>query len=189
MSVDIFGTSWDQCRSKVQYSFTSTETGRLVGTDSPGRPPRLSHISWTMMWVWTACCLNIKNWRDPRLLHHTGLRQVSKAILRMAVTPSGLHILYKTLWFTNIVHNLLVYMLCIEPSGLHVLCRIHLVYMYCAEPSGLHVLFRIHLVYIYCAKPSGLHVLCRIHLVYMYCAEPSGLHVLYRPHLVYVYCK
>ena len=48
MSVDILGTSWDQCRSIVQYSFTSTETRRLVRTDSPGRPPRLLHSSWTM---------------------------------------------------------------------------------------------------------------------------------------------
>ena len=49
MSVDILGTSWDQCRSMVQYSFTSTETRRLVRTDSPGRPPRLSHSSCTMI--------------------------------------------------------------------------------------------------------------------------------------------
>ena len=48
MSVDIWETSWDQCRSMVQYSFTSTETVRLVRTDSPGtRPPRLSHNSST----------------------------------------------------------------------------------------------------------------------------------------------
>ena len=32
MSVDILGTSWDQCPSMVQYSFTSTETRRLVRT-------------------------------------------------------------------------------------------------------------------------------------------------------------
>ena len=32
----------------VQYSFTSTETRRLARTDSPGRPPRLSHSSRTM---------------------------------------------------------------------------------------------------------------------------------------------
>ena len=49
MSVDILGTSWDQCRSMVQYSFTFTEARRLVRTDSPGRPPRLSHSSWTVM--------------------------------------------------------------------------------------------------------------------------------------------
>ena len=49
MSADILGTSCDQCRSMVQYSFTSTETRRLVRTDSPGRPPRLSHSSWTMV--------------------------------------------------------------------------------------------------------------------------------------------
>ena len=30
MSVDILGTSWDQCQSMVQYSFMSTETRRLV---------------------------------------------------------------------------------------------------------------------------------------------------------------
>ena len=48
MSVDILGISWDQCRSMVQYSFTSTKTRRLVRTDSPGRPPRLSHSSWTI---------------------------------------------------------------------------------------------------------------------------------------------
>ena len=48
MSADILGTSWDQCRSMVQYSFTSTEARWLVRTDSPGRPPRLSHSSWTM---------------------------------------------------------------------------------------------------------------------------------------------
>ena len=41
MSVDRLGTSCDQCRSMVQYIFTSTETRRLVRTDSPGRPPRL----------------------------------------------------------------------------------------------------------------------------------------------------
>ena len=48
MSVDILGTSCDHCRSMVQYRLTSTETRRLVRTDSPGRPPRLSHSSWTM---------------------------------------------------------------------------------------------------------------------------------------------
>ena len=48
MSVDILGTSWDQCRSMVQCCFTSVVTKRLVRTDSPGWPPRLSHSSWTM---------------------------------------------------------------------------------------------------------------------------------------------
>ena len=60
MSVDILGTSWDQCRSIVQYSFTFTETGRLIRTDSPGRPPRLSHNSWTM---WCGEVSNILKWR------------------------------------------------------------------------------------------------------------------------------
>ena len=48
MSVDILGTNCDQCRSTVQYSFTCTETVRLVRTESPGRPPRLSRSSWTL---------------------------------------------------------------------------------------------------------------------------------------------
>ena len=66
MSADILGTSWDQCRSMVQYIFTSTEARRLVRTDSPGRPPRLSHSSWTMSFSvnsvhalklsWFCCC-------------------------------------------------------------------------------------------------------------------------------------
>ena len=49
MSVDIFGTSWDQCVSMAQYCCTSTETRRLVRTESPRRPPRLSHSSWTLI--------------------------------------------------------------------------------------------------------------------------------------------
>ena len=55
MSVDILGTSWNQCRSMVQYSFTSTETGR---------PPRLSHSSWTMMtWGWgEGVCYRVGGW-------------------------------------------------------------------------------------------------------------------------------
>ena len=53
MSLDILGTTCDQCRSMVQYSFTSTETRSLVRTDSPGRPPRLSHSSWTMTSRWS----------------------------------------------------------------------------------------------------------------------------------------
>ena len=49
MSVDILGTNCDQCRSStVQCCFTSTETVRLIRTESPGRPPRLSHNSWTL---------------------------------------------------------------------------------------------------------------------------------------------
>ena len=67
MSVDILGTSWDQCRSMVHYSFMSTETRRLVRTDSPGQPPRLSHSSWTMRetirTITTICTMD----REPRM--------------------------------------------------------------------------------------------------------------------------
>ena len=48
MSVDILGTNCDQCRSTVHCCFPSTETVRLIRTESPGRPPRLSHSSWTL---------------------------------------------------------------------------------------------------------------------------------------------
>ena len=48
MSLDILGTNCDQCPSMVQCCFTSTETVRLIRTESPGRPPRLSHSSWTL---------------------------------------------------------------------------------------------------------------------------------------------
>ena len=70
MSADILGTSWDQCRSMVQYSFTSTKTRRLVRTDSPGQPPRLSHSSWT---IWNnledgARCTLYLYWKRSRLL-------------------------------------------------------------------------------------------------------------------------
>ena len=45
---DILGTNCDQCRSMVQCCFTSTETVRLIRRESAGRPPRLSHSSWTL---------------------------------------------------------------------------------------------------------------------------------------------
>ena len=40
--VDILETNCDQCLSMVQCS---TKTVRLIRTESPGRPPRLSHSS------------------------------------------------------------------------------------------------------------------------------------------------
>ena len=36
MSVDILGTNCDQCRSMVQYCFTSTETVRLIRDGEKG---------------------------------------------------------------------------------------------------------------------------------------------------------
>ena len=48
MSVDVLETRCDQCRSMLQCCFTSTEAVRLIRTESPGRPPQLSHSSWTM---------------------------------------------------------------------------------------------------------------------------------------------
>ena len=47
MSVDILGTNCDQCLSRVQCCFTSTETVRLITTESPGLPLRFSHSSWS----------------------------------------------------------------------------------------------------------------------------------------------
>ena len=93
MSVDILGTNCDQCLSMVQYCFTSTKTIRLIRTESPGRPPRLSHSSelwrrfrywdftiytacqtlWRLCWWWchcTSCLLNFivcSAWLQHRL--------------------------------------------------------------------------------------------------------------------------
>ena len=49
MSVDILETNCDQCRTMVQYSLKSTETIRLVRTESPRWPPQLSHSSWALL--------------------------------------------------------------------------------------------------------------------------------------------
>ena len=70
MSVGILGTSWDQCVSMVHYCFTSTESIRLVWTESPGRPPRL----FTQLILWHT---NLSTDKDPRvqntsLVHRTG---------------------------------------------------------------------------------------------------------------------
>ena len=46
MSVDILGTNCDQCLSMVQCCFTSTETVRLIMTESTGRSPRLLSHEW-----------------------------------------------------------------------------------------------------------------------------------------------
>ena len=41
------GTNCDQCQSMVQCCFMSTETVRLIRTESLGQPPQLSRSSWT----------------------------------------------------------------------------------------------------------------------------------------------
>ena len=61
MSVDILGTNCDQCVCMVQCCFTSTETIRLIRTGSPGRPPRLSQSSWTLLRPQRRGCL-LRTW-------------------------------------------------------------------------------------------------------------------------------
>ena len=51
LPVDILGTNCDQCPSTGQCCFTSSETVRLIRDGSPGRPPRLSHSSRTLIYV------------------------------------------------------------------------------------------------------------------------------------------
>ena len=76
MSVDILGTNCDQCRSMVHCCFTSTETVRLIRTENPGQPPRLSHSSWTL---WSDLCLvhvygrKCKRWRTESCVQTEGL--------------------------------------------------------------------------------------------------------------------
>ena len=67
----------------VQYCFTSTETMRLVRTDSPGRPPRLSHSSWNMTFLFA------------QLLHSDHATGVNK---RGALRPQKPHGLLATGW-------------------------------------------------------------------------------------------
>ena len=53
--VDTLGANCDQCVCTVQCCITSTETVRLIRTGSPGRPPRFSNSSQTLMcfhWWW-----------------------------------------------------------------------------------------------------------------------------------------
>ena len=50
MSVDILGTSWDQCQSMIQYSFTYTETRRLIRTNCQDGLLD-SHSSRTMLFI------------------------------------------------------------------------------------------------------------------------------------------
>ena len=49
VGLTLLGTNSDHCVSMIQCCFTSTETVRFIRTESPGRPPRLSHSSWTLM--------------------------------------------------------------------------------------------------------------------------------------------
>ena len=61
MSSDVGWRIRDKLRpmpSMVQYSFMSMEARRLVRTDSPGQPPRLSHSSRTMTFdcCYFECC-------------------------------------------------------------------------------------------------------------------------------------
>ena len=69
--VDTLGTNCDQCVCTVQCCFTSTKTIRLIRTGSPGRPPGLSHSSWTLwgadFWgfclLYISCCVLTSEWR------------------------------------------------------------------------------------------------------------------------------
>ena len=80
--VDIFGTNCDQCVSMVQCCFTSTETVRLIRTESPGRPPQLSHSSWMLS---IAFCSNTA-FKAPSISavgsHYLLSPQMLKSILR-----------------------------------------------------------------------------------------------------------
>ena len=68
--------------------FTSTEIRRLVRTDSPGRPPRLSHSSWTTLYdmLWLYWVVSIFLWLLVRQ-HITGA--TSSAGVESTVTSSS----------------------------------------------------------------------------------------------------
>ena len=110
MSVDILGTSCDQCRSMVQYSFTSMETRRLVRMDSPGRPPQLSHSSWT---TWERCCCwlllcstILRSWADSLHSHVILHEWLAFHGTFLNIHPSGaLTVVSTTLVVSNVQEN------------------------------------------------------------------------------------
>ena len=101
MSFDILGTSWDQCVSMVHYCFTSTQTIRLVRTESPGRPPQFSHSSWTLMdchvrgptYIYTSICksLAVCEWCHVSVLQSRTrwIHSLSAASHTQAQDPTG----------------------------------------------------------------------------------------------------
>ena len=93
--VDILGTNCDQRLSMVQCCFTSTETVRFIRTGNPGRPPRLSHSSWTLI-----CPEKIFNTKYPEakslpilanggLLQETTGRNIQPSPLWIKESPSS----------------------------------------------------------------------------------------------------
>ena len=83
--VDILEANCDQCVCMVQCCFTSTETIRLIRTGSPGRPPRLSHSSWTLR---NAYLFAVKGlWQTSS----TGLRHLSSLDARSVVCSCQPH--------------------------------------------------------------------------------------------------
>ena len=98
MSVDILGTNCDQCVSMVQCCFTSTETVRLIRTRSPGRPPRLSHSSWTLRFVYLP--FPQRRWRSQTHgVHRKGLRLQS--VLETRFLQCQARVLFPLLFFAT----------------------------------------------------------------------------------------
>ena len=69
MSTDILGTNCDQRVCMVQCCFTSTETVKLIRTESPGRSPRPSHTSRTLSGKYGSKRVNI--WSSTALKQRT----------------------------------------------------------------------------------------------------------------------
>ena len=66
--VDILGTNCDQCRSTVQCCFTSTETIRLIRTESPGKgsKERLFILTRTCTFSGKSLCQATKRYLNNR---------------------------------------------------------------------------------------------------------------------------
>ena len=70
---------WPMPKRMVQYSFTSTETRRLVRTDSPGRPHRLSRSS---SWI-----MSLRAWTYVNYTNYHHWQQVASHVCDSAVSP------------------------------------------------------------------------------------------------------
>ena len=126
MSVDILGTSCDQCRSTVQYSFTSTETRMLARTDSPGRPPQLSHSSWTMLVKKKPVCLYMGSGKEKNADAWTKVEETRQCALRLKLLMLRIQFLCSTIKPFWSFQNETDFYWCCNCQG-----WIHQLYLYC----------------------------------------------------------
>ena len=133
--------------SILLYVFMSTETMRLVRMDSPGRPPRLSHSSWTDAWssklrlyiyIYIPSMKYKKYWLSSLHHHEWWCNSFCSFILApriKIISPWSLPFLDST---TTVTHNCLSLNHCTNwHSMLHDTCCWHMIYICTAVANHL----------------------------------------------------